>query len=171
MSDEKIYVHGAEDIGFNLIVYCFMRSLHLPILEGQELPLVDTWFAVPAVQHNTMVSLVNPNVELAALQMIDQHGRVVKAHRVNLNTAPTLSSFEVGEIKKEAFDIPLWERTNQKAFPYDTMFDKAKMKEIFAQTGHTAASLMNIQSDNVVYQQIRKKIQPRPCTTCGGKKK
>jgi len=170
MSDQKIYAHGS-DVDFNLIVYCFMRSLHLPILEGQDLPLQDTWFAVPAAQHGPMVSLINLNIELAALQMIDQNGRVVKAHRVNLNNAPVLSGFEMDQIKKEAFDIPLWEQANQKAFPYDSMFDKEKMKQIFVSTGQTAASLMNIESSNITYQAIRKKIQPRPCTTCGGNKR
>uniref|UniRef100_A0AB39CE51 Uncharacterized protein n=1 Tax=Pseudomonas phage HRDY3 TaxID=3236930 RepID=A0AB39CE51_9VIRU len=170
MSDQKIYTHDS-DMDCNLIVYCFMRSIHLPILEGQELPLQDTWFAVPAVQHGPMVSLMNLEVEMTALQMIDQNGRVVKAHRVNPNIAPILSQFEIDQIKREAFDIPLWEQTNQKKFPYDSMFDKAKMKQIFDTTGQTAASLMTIESSNITYQTIRKKIQPRPCTTCGGKKR
>lgn len=169
MSD-KPYVHNAE-MDFNTVVYCFMRSFHLPILEDQELPLQDTWFVVPAAQHGPMISLVYADIQHVALQMIDREGRVVKAHRVNLQMAPTLSTYELGEIKKEAFDIPLWEQTHQKAFPYDTMFDKDKMKSAIQATGHTPATMMNIQSDNVVYQQIRKKIQPRPCTTCGGKKR
>jgi len=170
MSEQKIYVHEGE-VDCNLLVYCFMRSIHLPILEGQELPLQDTWFVVPAVTHGPMVSLINLEIEMTALQMIDQNGRVVKAHRVNLNTAPILSQFEIDEIKKEAFDIPMWEQTNQKKFPYASMFDKEKMKQIFDATGQTPASLMNIQSSNVTYQTVRKKIQPRPCTTCGGNKR
>lgn len=167
---EKIYVHGS-DIDFNMIVYCFMRGYHLPILEGQELPIRDTWFAVPAVKHGPIVSLVNPNIELTALMMIDATGHVVKAHRVNPNLAPALGEFELGEIRKEMFDIPMWEKMQQKSFPYDSMFDKTNVAERFKASGHTPASSMNIESSNITYQAIRKRVQPRPCTTCGGNKR
>lgn len=170
MADEKIYVHGS-DIDFNAIIYCFMRAYHLPQIEGQELPLKDTWFAIPAVKHGPIVHLVNPNIELSALMMIDQQGRVVKAARVNHQTAPQLSEFELGKIRNEMFDIPMWEKTQQKAFPYDTMFEKTLVATRFKESGATPATAMNIDSSNITYQEIRKKVQPRPCTTCGGSKK
>lgn len=165
----EIYVHGS-DINFNTVVYCFMRSYHLPILDGQELPLQDTWFAVPGVKHGPMVSLVNPNIELTALMMIDQDGRVVKAHRVNPHVTPPLSGYELEAMKKEAFDIPMWEKSKQMAFPYATMFDKQAVATRFRESGATPAQAMNIESSNISYTAIRKKIQPRPCTTCGGRK-
>lgn len=170
MSKEKIYVHDSS-IDFNLIVYCFMRAYHLPQIEGQEFPLKDTWFAIPAVKHGPIVSLVNPNIELTALMMIDEEGRVVKAARVNPNIAPALSEFELNAIRKEMFDIPMWEKAQQKSFPYDTMFDKALVATRFKESGATQATAMNIDSSNITYQEIRKKVQPRPCTTCGGSKK
>lgn len=168
--EDKIYVHGS-DIDFNTLIYCFMRAYHLPSLEGQELPLKDTWFAVPAVKHGPIIHLVNPNIEFTALMMIDKEGRVVKAARVNPNTAPTLSEYELGEIQKEMFDIPMWEKTQQKSFPYESMFDKAKVAERFKESGATQQTVMNIESSNITYQEIRKKVQPRPCTTCGGNRK
>lgn len=170
MSDQKIYVHNAE-VDCNAILYCMMRAHHLPYLEGQELPLQDTWFIVPAVKHGPMYSLMYADIELAALQIIDQDGRPVKAHRVNPNVAPVLSAYEIGLIVKEAFDIPLWEKVNQKSFPYASMFDKSRMRSAFEATGAQMSSAMGIESSNITYQTIRKKIQPRPCTTCGGGKK
>jgi hypothetical protein len=168
-ADEKIYVHGS-DIAFNTLIYCFMRAYHLPTLEGQDLPLKDTWFAVPAVKHGPIIHLVNPNIEFTALMMIDSAGHVVKAARVNPNIAPALSEFELAEIQKEMFDIPLWEKTQQESFPYDSMFEKTAVAERFKATGATPATAMNIESSNITYQTIRKKVQPRPCTTCGGKR-
>ncbi len=165
-----IYVHNSE-IDFNTVIFCFMRSFHLPILEDQDLPLQDTWFMVPAVQHGPMVSLVNPNIELTALMMIDQNGLVVKAHRVNPHTTPPLGTYELELMKKEAFDIPLWEKIKQKSFPYETMFDKTAVAKRYREAGGTPATAMNIESSNITYQTIRKKIQPRPCTTCGGRNK
>jgi hypothetical protein len=96
---------------------------------------------------------------------------VVKAARVNPNIAPALSEFELNAIRKEMFDIPMWEKTQQKSFPYDTMFDKALVATRFKESGATQATAMNIDSSNITYQEIRKKVQPRPCTTCGGSKK
>lgn len=167
---EEIYVHGSP-VKFNTKVYCFMRSFHLPILEDQELPLQDTWFMVPAVQHGPMISLANPNIELAALMMIDQNGLVVKAHRVNPHITPPLGNFELDMMKKEAFDISVWEKAKQQSFPYETMFDKSAVAARYRDAKATPAMAMNIESSNITYQTIRKKIQPKPCTTCGGRNK
>ena len=161
-----VYVHNS-DLDFNTVIYCFMRSFHLPVLDGQELPLQDTWFIVPAVQHGPMINLVNSNIEVSALMMIDAEGRPVKAHRVNPNIAPTLSDYEISQIKKEAFDIPLWEQTQQRSFPYESMFDKEKMKASYASSGLTQQQVLSNTSSNILYNEIRKKVQPRPCTTCG----
>lgn len=169
MSD-KIYVHGS-DVDFNTIVYCMMRAYHLPTLPGQELPLQDTWFAVPAVKHGPIITLVFSDVETAALMMIDSDGRTVKSHRVNLNTAPTLSDYELNEIKKEAFDIPAWERVKQMSFPYASMFDQDGMRARFETSGLSPATIMRQESTNEVYTSIRRKIKPQPCTTCGKNKR
>ncbi|AFH14680.1 hypothetical protein LU11_gp149 [Pseudomonas phage Lu11] len=170
MSDEKIF-SLSSDVDFNIIVYCLMRAVHLPELEGQELPLVDTWFAVPAVKHGPMVALAYGDIEMAALQMIDADGKVVKAHRVNPHTVPPLTNYEMDLVRKEAFDIPLWEKTTNTPFPYATMFDKDLSKRRFVESGSTKSTMLNIESTNETYNIIRKKIQPRPCTTCGGGKR
>lgn len=168
---KSIFVFGS-DMHFNTIVYCCMRAIHLPIFEGgQELPLQDTWFTVPAIQHGPMITLVNNNIELSALMIIDGNGRTVKAHRVNTITAPVLEGFELNKIKMESFDIPLWEETNKKPFPYETMFDKQAMTRRFNEVGATSKSILGIESTNETYNAIRKKVQPKPCTTCGGKNK
>lgn len=166
----SIYVHDSP-VAFNTYVYAFMRSFHLPELEDQQLPLVDTWFMVPAVKHGTMVSLANSDIELAALMMIDEDGYVVKGHRVNLQTAPPLGQHELDMMKREAFDISMWEKIKQQSFPYATMFNKANIAARYRQSGATPATAMNIESSNITYQEIRKRVQPRPCTTCGGRNK
>jgi hypothetical protein len=170
--EQKSFFVFGSDMHFNTVVYACMRAIHLPMFEGgQELPLVDTWFAIAAIQHGPMVSLVNNNVELSALMIIDAAGRTVKAHRVNTLTAPVLEGFELNKVKAESFDIPLWEKTHNKPFPYETMFDKFAMTRRFNEVGATASSIMGIESNNETYNAIRKRVQPRPCTTCGGKNK
>lgn len=163
-----IFVFGS-DVDFNTVIYCFMRAYHLPSIEGQELPVKDTWFIVPAVQHGPMITLVHQNIETAALMMIDSNGRTVKSHRVNLQTAPALSEFELEEIRKEAFDIPAWEKAKQEAFPYASMFDKTTMIQRFKDSGLTQQAIQSHESSNITYNTIRKKIKPQPCTTCGKK--
>lgn len=165
----SIYVHGSN-AHFNTLVYVMMRAIHLPILDGQELPLKDTWFAVPAMQHGPMVSLVSNEVEIGALMIIDGNGRTVKAHRVSPMNAPLLEGYQLEAVKKEAFDIPLWEKTNNRAFPYATMFDKQAMAARYKEVGATPTSVMNVESENKIYNSIRRRVQPSPCRTCGGKK-
>lgn len=166
---KNIFVFGS-DMHFNTVAHVCMRAIHLPVLDnGQELPLVDTWFTVAAIQHGPMVSLVNNNMELSALMIIDGNGRTVKAHRVNVLTAPVLEGFELNRIKAEAFDIPLWEKTHNKPFPYETMFDKLAMTRRYNEVGATPSSLIGIDSNNETYNAIRKRVQPAPCKTCGGK--
>lgn len=161
-----VYVHNSE-LEFNTVIYCLLRAYHLPVLDGQELPLQDTWFIVPAVQHGPMINLVNSNISIVALAMIDAAGRTVKAHRVNPQIAPALSDYEISQIKKEAFDIPVWEQTQQKSFPYDSMFDKESMAARYVASGVTQQQVMSQTSSNILYNEIRRKVQPRPCTTCG----
>lgn len=166
----SVFVHGST-AHFNTLLYVCMRAIHLPVLEGQELPLVDTWFAVPAMQHGPMVTLVYGDLELAALMIIDGNGRTVKAHRVNPITAPLIDGFELSSVRKEAFDIPMWEKANDKPFPYATMFDKQAMSKRYAEVGASPTSILNIESNNATYNAIRKRVQPAPCKTCGGKNK
>lgn len=166
----SVYVHNS-DLDFNTVIYCFMRAYHLPTLDEQELPLQDTWFIVPAVQYGPVINLVNSNIAVSALTMIDATGRVVKGSRINPNTAPTLTDHEIAKIKKEAFDIPLWEKTNQKAFPYASMFDKAGMTTRLANSGLTQQDIMSQTTSNMLYNEIRTKVRGRPCTTCGKGKK
>lgn len=163
----SIYVHESNGIDFNTVVYCLIRPYHLPTLDGQELPLVDTWFIVPAVRLGPTLSLVNSNIEISALTVIDEDGRTVKGSRINPNIAPSLNDHEIAKIKKEAFDIPLWEKTNQRSFPYDSMFDKAAMKTRLDASGLTRQDILSQTSTNIVYNEIRTKVRGRPCTTCG----
>jgi hypothetical protein len=162
-----VYVHNS-DLDFNTVIYCFMRAYHLPTLEGQELPLQDTWFIVPAVQYGPVVNLVNANIEASALTMIDAGGRTVRGSRINPNIAAALTKHEIAQIEKEAFDIPLWEKTNQKSFPYDTMFDKVSMTARLNESGLTKQDILSQTTSNILYNEIRTKVRNRPpCTTCG----
>lgn len=161
-----IYVHNApEGLEFNAIVYCLMRAWHLP-----DIPNIvpeDQWFSVPAVKIGPIYNMVNSNFNLTALMMIDADGRVVKSHRVNLNIAPRVEGFELEELKRQSFDIPLWEETNQQEFPYATMFDPARISQRYAETNPIDNSAVySGASTNTVYNQIRERIQPRPCN-CG----
>lgn len=162
----SVYVHNSE-LDFNTVIYCLIRGYHLPTLEGQELEIKDTWFVVPAVQHGPMINLVNSNISITALAMIDAEGRTVKSHRVNPLIAPALSEYEIARIKAEAFDIPLWEKTQQKSFPYDSMFDQETKAARYLASGITPQQIMSQTSTNILYNEIRTKVQPRPCTTCG----
>lgn len=166
---DSVFVYGS-DLTFNEYVYAFMRSYHLPDVEGQTFPQKDTWFIVAALRQNNIVNLVSAQIEATALMLIDSEGRTIKAHRINPLTAPRISVEEINAIRKEAFDIPLWEKLNQKPFPYKSMFDRTRMQQRFMSSGLTKEVAMNIESSNITYNAIRKKIQPRPCTTCGGKK-
>lgn len=163
---ERVYVHG-NDLHFNTTAFCFMRPYHLPNLPDQELPLKDTWFIVPAIQNGPMLTLISQNIMMMAIMVIDQNGRTVKAHRVNTMTAPLLTQHELDEIRKEAIDIPKWEQLNQQAFPYESMFDKTSMTQRVKASGTDFAKDARMESENIVYNQIRQRVKPQPCTTCG----
>jgi hypothetical protein len=159
-----IFVYNnVGDLEFNTLVYCLMRAWHLPDIENIQ--PIDQWFAVPTVKIGPIYS----NFDYTALMMIDDDGRLVKAHRVNLNIAPKIDGFELDELKKQAFNISLWEETNQKEFPYSTMFDPARISQRYALlTQQQQASALTLASPNIVYNKIRETVKPKPCN-CGKK--
>src|SRR5690606_41613986 len=103
----EIYTYD-KSIAFNTLIYCLMRSYHLPEVPELENVGTDTWIAVPAVQHGPVLSLANSQIENASLMMIDSNVRGVRAHRVNLNTPPVIVGFELEAIKLESVIILLW---------------------------------------------------------------
>lgn len=165
-----IYVFNRiGSLEFNTLVYCLMRPWHLPDLPN--LPAVDTWFAVPAVKIGPIYNIINANFDLAALMIVDEEGRVVKSHRVNLNLAPKVQGYDLEELKLQAFDIPLWEQTNQKEFPYSTMFDPSRIGQRYSALNPTDnKAMLSSVSTNVVYNKIRETVQPKPCNCGKGRK-
>src|SRR5690606_7107771 len=125
--------------------------------------------AVRAVQHGPVLSLADSQIENASLMMIDSNGRVVRAHRVNLNTPPVIDGFELEAIKREAFSIPLWEQVNQRTIPYASMFDKTRMSSRLVSSNLSKQQVMSGESTNITYNKVRTRIK-QPCTTCGGRR-
>jgi|SRR5690606_10765720 len=164
----EIYTYD-KSIAFNTLIYCLMRSYHLPEVPELENVGTDTWIAVPAVQHGPVLSLANSQIENASLMMIDSNGRVVRAHRVNLNTPPVIDGFELEAIKREAFSIPLWEQVNQRTIPYASMFDKTRMSSRLVSSNLSKQQIMSGESTNITYNKVRTRIK-QPCTTCGGRR-
>lgn len=165
-----IYVHTPiEGLQFNALVYCLMRSWHLPDLP--DIGTVDKWFKVPAVKIGPVYNLVNSNFDFTALMMLDQEGRLVKSHRVNINLAPKIDGYELESLQREAFDIPLWEEINEKDFPYASMFDSTRISQRFVSTGAQAnqQALLESSSSNVTYNAIRERVKPKPCNCGKGK--
>ncbi len=151
---------------FNTLVYCLMRSWHLPDLEG--IGTEDKWFKVPAVKIGPVYNLINSNFDFTALSMLDQEGRVIKSHRINLNTVPKIDGYELESLQREAFDIPLWEEVNQKEFPYASMFEQGRISQRFAASDPVAnqQAMLTSSSTNITYNAIRERIKPKPCN-CG----
>ncbi len=168
MNADEIYVHNkVEGLTFNAIAYCLMKVWHLPDIEG--IGKEDRWFAVPAVKIGPIYNIINANFEFTALMILDADGRLIKSHRVNLNTAPKIDGFELEEIKRQAFDIPMWERANQAPFPYESMFEGSRIAQRYqAASVDQQRTVNNGASSNQVYNKIRSKVQPRPCN-CGKK--
>ncbi len=161
-------VYSYSGVKFNALVYCMVRGFYVPELEGLEPK--DTWFAVPAVQMGPLINLAFAKLELASLMMVDHNGRVIKAFRVNLQAPPVLEGYELETVKNEAFSIPLWEQTNQRAFPYDLMFNKQNMTERYTRAGAERQQIMSGGSNNNTYNKIYANIKRKGgCTTCGGK--
>lgn len=153
------------NIQFNALVYCLMRVWHLPDLPN--IAKEDQWFAVPALKNGETYNIINSNFELTALMMVAEDGRLVKSHRVNLSLAPKIDGFELEELKRQAFDIPLWEQTNQQAFPYASMFESSRIGQRYsASSAEAKASVLNSSSNNIVYNKIREQVKPKPCN-CG----
>lgn len=162
-----IYVFNPiPGLEFNALVYCLMRSWHLPDLPG--IGEVDKWFKVPAVKIGPVYNLINSNFDFTALMMLDVEGRLVKSHRVNLNLAPQIDGYELESLKREAFDIPLWESVNEKEFPYASMFDSARISQRFVATGaqQNQQAMLASSSSNITYNAIRERVKPKPCN-CG----
>lgn len=162
-----IYVFNPiPGLEFNTLVYCLMRAWHLPDLP--DIGTTDKWFKVPAVKIGPVYNLINSNFDFTALMMLDQDGRLVKSHRVNLSTAPKIDGFELESLQREAFDIPLWEEVNEKEFPYASMFDSTRISQRFVSTGAASnqQAMLASSSSNITYNAIREKVQPKPCN-CG----
>ena len=167
---EVFVFENPHNIDYNGYVYAFLRPWYCPELQNHTFN-GDTWFKVPAIVAETKDTIsytaINNKVEMSALMLISDNGRLLKTYRTR--TDQKVPQFQMQEIERTCFDISQWEQVNQQAFPYALMFEGAKMQARYkAINGATAEAYFSVSSDNKTYQEIRKVASPKPCN-CGKK--
>jgi len=164
-----IYVHdNPQKLEYNALLYVFMRQWYTPELPNHTFK-GDTWFKVPAIRTETMdkvsYTIINLKLEMSAMMIISDNGRLMKANRVNLDQK--VAPHQIEQIHEEAFDIPAWEKANQQAFPYDLMFNSAEVNRRYrALNGTSTNAYFSIDSSNSLFKEIKKSVSPKPCN-CG----
>lgn len=164
-----IYVHdNPNNLEFNSVMYCFMRSWNCPDIEGFDFK-GDTWFAVPAIRRETQrdvsFTIINSKIELTAMMIVADNGMLLKATRVNLQQK--VAQHQIEQIVAQAFDISKWEKMHQKSFPYENMFDGKQVQQRYqAKNGTNSEAYFSIASENQLFTEIKKKVSPKPCN-CG----
>lgn len=164
-----IYVHdNPQGLEFNSILYVFMRHWYCPELPEHSFT-GDTWFKVPAIRKetrdNVSYTIINSKIEMSAMMMISDNGRLLKANRVNLDQK--VAPHQLQEIEREAFDISMWEKANQQPFPYALMFNSADVNRRYREkNGLNTDVYFSPASSNALFTEIKKAVSPRPCN-CG----
>jgi hypothetical protein len=164
-----IYVHdNPGNINFNSVVYVFLRYWYTPDLTNHKFTS-DSWFAVPAVKvetHNSVkYTLINNKLDFSAMMIVTDNGRLIRANRISIDNK--VPSHQVRTIKQEAFSIPNWEHANQKSFPYDTMFDGARVSTRYQErNGTNKNAYFSTDSNNKLFTDIKRSVSPKPCN-CG----
>lgn len=164
-----IYVHdNPQGIEYNSVLYVFLRKWYLPELDNHEFKQ-DSWFAVPAVRKETRdavsFTIINSRMEMASMMMVSENGMLLKANRSKLQQK--VPSHQLQQIEQQAFNIPAWEKLNQKSFPYEDMFDGKKVQQRYsAVNGSNSDAYFSIASENQLFTEIKKVVSPKPCN-CG----
>lgn len=170
---KEIYVHNNPgNITFNSCVLVYVRSWYMPWDPDKDKPMEDTWLRVPAFRSpgasgSDHFVCVNSNLELVSpVVLSDEDSRVLKIGRMkpSKKIAPGL----IEAILAEAIDVPDWEYQNKESWPYNTMFDRNKVKERYAKKyGSSGNPFMNVPPSNRNFQLLKKAAMPRPCRSCG----
>ena len=164
-----IYVHdNPQNLEYNALLYVFMRHWYCPELPDHVFH-GDTWFKVPAIRVETKdrvsYTIINSKIEMSAMMMLSDNGRLMKANRVNLDQK--VPDHQLKEVEREAFDISQWEKANQTSFPYGKMFDSALVNARYrTRNGANTEAYFSISSTNQLFSQIKKVVSPKPCN-CG----
>ncbi len=164
-----IYVHdNPQNLEFNSILYVFMRNWYCPEIPDHPFN-GDTWFKVPAIRKETRDSvsytIINSKIEMSAMMMVSDNGRLLKANRakVDQKVAPS----QLSEIEREAFDIPMWEKANQRPWPYAAMFNSADVNRRYREkNGTNTDAYFSVSSTNKLFTEVKKAVSPKPCN-CG----
>lgn len=172
MNTEEVYVHDkVGHIQFNARILVFMRSWHMPT-DANETPMPDSWlriaaFCSPGPAGRSHYVCVNSHVDMVANVVIaDTDGSVLKLGRAKPDKKLQIGLLE--SIRSEAIDIPEWEYQNQKAWPYQKMFDKELVRQRYVKVhGENAGPYFDVAATNRNFDLVRKTTMPTPCRTCG----
>lgn len=168
-----IYVHPNNNPGnieYNTTLFMFVKSWFMPAEAGATMN--DAWLIVPALRSPGLApgseaySPLNINLENVALMILTEQGKVLKASRVP--TGKILPLEEFNDVKKEAFNIPEWEKSTGQAWPYQSMFDGKAIRDRYqAKFGTDKTAFGAILSDtSISYNKARASVMARPCN-CG----
>ena len=164
-----IYVHdNPQGLEFNALVYVFQRSWYCPELDNHKFT-GDTWFKVPAIRVETRDSVsytpINSKMEMTAMMMVSDAGMLLRANRTRLQQK--VAQHQLIQIEQQAFDIPAWEKINQRSFPYELAHNGKEVQARYrAVNGTSTEAYFSIASENLLFTEIKKVVSPKPCN-CG----
>lgn len=176
----SIYVHkNPGSIDYNTCLYAFMYSCYFPTSAYEAVVSKDFWIRVPAVR--TRVSngrdsfvCLNSKVERTALMLVaEDDGLVIKTGKVQPYRQVPAKILE--DIKKEAIDIPEYERFNNESWEYNLMFNKDMVRHRWSQrhdwVKENEKGLVPMSPVNKTYKKARRASMPPPCKNCGKHKR
>ncbi len=170
----SIYVHhNPGNIDYNSYMLMFVHGWYMPTQIGEPVK-EDTWLRVPAMRVKpfsahadfTYTPMNNDLRMISTLDVAEDTGKVLKAFRAR--PGKNIGEEELAQVVREAVDISAWEKSNEQSWPFKVMFDQRLIKHRFEIKHGTASrsEFFNKKSTNLVYNQIRAKVIPKPCN-CG----
>jgi len=160
--------NNPNNIIYNDYIYVFLRSWYMPSVP--EFTITgDKWLKLPALrtdmsENRQHYTCCNANAALSALITIAANGSVLRVGRATPNTVCDETVFAL--IKEDAINVELWERNNNKPWPYDNMFAKTLVKKRYEVVYGTNTTPFNENINDAAYNAISSKLKPKPCN-CG----
>ena len=83
------------------------------------------------------------------------------------STEQKVAQHQLIQIEQQAFDIPAWEKINQRSFPYELAHNGKEVQARYrAVNGTSTEAYFSIASENLLFTEIKKVVSPKPCN-CG----